>query len=154
MAEKSPKFVLVSIHPNFVYGHNLTQTNAEEVSGSTNGMLWDAIMSKNRAGLLSFVAVGDVADAHIRALNPEIKENASYLISGPAQTWDDVLEVLKSDYPGVPYKLKPGVRTFNLVGSTEKAEKELGMEWTSIKDLVHEVMDQQLGFLAQAAPKL
>lgn len=111
-------------------------------------------MAENKAGLLSYVTVGDVAEAHLRALKPEIKENASYLVSGPTHTWDDVLEIVKSHYPGVPYKLKPGTKTINFVGSTEKAEKELGMEWQSLKSLVHEVMDQQLGFLGNGAPNI
>tara|TARA_R110002060_G_scaffold49589_3_gene60535 strand:- start:563 stop:1000 length:438 start_codon:yes stop_codon:yes gene_type:complete len=145
---------LITIHPTFVYGHNLTQTSAEEVANGTNGMLWGAIMAENKAGLLSYVTVGDVAEAHLRALKPEIKENASYLVSGPTHTWDDVLEIVKSHYPGVPYKLKPGTKTINFVGSTEKAEKELGMEWQSLKSLVHEVMDQQLGFLGNGAPNI
>ncbi|KAL2072446.1 hypothetical protein VTL71DRAFT_11789 [Oculimacula yallundae] len=148
MKENSPKFVLVTLHPNFVYGHNLTQTNAEGVASSTNGMLWQSIMAENKARLLGYVHVGDVADAHIRALSPDIKNSTNYFISGPPRTWDDVLEIVKNDYPNVPYKLKSGAQAVNYVGNTEKAERELGIEWTSLRDVVHEVMDQQLGFLA------
>ncbi|XMA14509.1 hypothetical protein WAI453_007300 [Rhynchosporium graminicola] len=148
MEDESPKFVLVTLHPNFVYGRNLTQTNAEGVAGSTNGKLWQSIMAEDKASILGYVSVGDVADAHVRSLNPEIKNSTSYFLSGPPCSWDDVLEIVKSDYPNAPYKLKPGVQTVNFVGSTEKAEKELGLKWTSLSDVVHEVMDQQLGFLA------
>ncbi|CZT49937.1 related to 3-beta hydroxysteroid dehydrogenase/isomerase [Rhynchosporium secalis] len=148
MEDESPKFVLVTLHPNFVYGRNLTQTNAEGVAGSTNRMLWQSIMAEDKASILGYVSVGDVADAHVRSLNPEIKNSTSYFLSGPPCSWDDVLEIVKSDYPNAPYKLKPGVQTVNFVGSTEKAEKELGLKWTSLSDVVHEVMDQQLGFLA------
>lgn len=151
MKENSPKFILITLHPNFVYGHSLTQTSAEEAAGSTNGLLWGAIMAEDKATNLSYVAVGDVAEAHVRALKPEVKESTSYLVSGPAHSWDDVLEIVKSDYPGVAYKLKSGVPTNNFTGSTEKTEKELSIKWTSLKDVVHEVMDQQLGFMAQAS---
>ncbi|KAL5320146.1 hypothetical protein ACEPPN_010947 [Leptodophora sp. 'Broadleaf-Isolate-01'] len=153
MKENSPNFVLIALRPSFVYGHNLTQTTAQEISGCTNAILWGAIMAENMASILSYVHIGDVADAHIRSLDPKIKESTSYVITAPAQSWDDVLEVVKRDYPNVPYKLKPGVQTINFTSSTQKAEKELGMKWTSIKDTVHEVMDQQLGLLTQAAPK-
>lgn len=110
-------------------------------------MLWGAIMAEDKAGILSYVAVGDVADAHILALRPEAKNNASYLVSGPAGTWDDVLDIVKKDYPNLPSKLKVGAQTVNLSGDTSKTEKDLGIEWTSLRDVVHEVVDQQLGFM-------
>lgn len=133
-----------------VYGHNPLQKTAEEVKTGTNGLLWGAIMVPGAASVLGWVHVEDVADAQILALKPEINKDAAYLIAGqPNATWDDVLEIVKQDYPHLPYKLTPGAGRGALFADASKAERELGIKWRSLRQTVHEVVDQQLGFLSK-----
>ncbi|CZR65182.1 probable 3-beta hydroxysteroid dehydrogenase/isomerase [Phialocephala subalpina] len=148
METEKPKFTLVTIHPSFVYGHNVMQITAGEGRGGTNGQLWDRIMSGTPSGNITYVYVGDVAAAHVKALDPRITESTSYLVSGPPATWKDVVDILKRDYPEIPYKIKADTPGASWPTDTTKAVTELRMKWTSLEKIVHEVMDQQLRFLS------
>lgn len=147
MADQSPSFTLITIHPSFVYGHNPIQSSASEVANSSNGMLWSAIMNENAAGILSYVSVGDVAEAHVKALEEGVKESTDFLVCGPPREWDDVLDLLEREYPQLDVKLERGVKAVNFVGDTEKTERVLGIKWTSLEDVVRAVVDQQLGLM-------
>lgn len=149
---ESPGFVLVTIHPSYVYGHNLVQKSAEEIQASTNGLLFGSIMNGAQSdGPLLSVYVGDVADAHVKALSPALKSSSSYLVSGQPMTWKDVVDVLQKDYPTVPYKLEPSTNPKVPKADTSKAEKYLGLQWAKPEKIIKEVMDQQLAFFQQAS---
>ncbi|TGO44967.1 hypothetical protein BCON_0438g00020 [Botryotinia convoluta] len=148
LQNESPGFVLITIHPSMVFGHSLIQKSAEEIQGSTNGLLFGRIMNGALSdGLLTSVYVGDMADAHVKALNPALESSSSYLVSGQPLTWKDVVEVLQKDYPTLPYKLVPSTNPKVSKADTSKAEKELGLRWAKPEKFIKEVMDQQLAFL-------
>ncbi|KAF5868835.1 putative nad dependent epimerase dehydratase family protein [Botrytis fragariae] len=148
LRKESPSFVLITIHPSVVYGHNLIQKSAEEIQGSTNGLFFDSIMNGAQSDFpLLSVYVGDVAEAHVKALSPALESSSSYLVSGQPMTWKDVVDVLQKDYPTVPHKLEPSTNPKVAKIDTSKAEKELGLRWAKPEKFIKEVMDQQLGFL-------
>ncbi|KAF7910154.1 hypothetical protein BELL_1500g00010 [Botrytis elliptica] len=150
--KESPGFVLITIHPSLVFGHNLVQKSAEEIQGSTNGLLFGSIMNGAQSdGVLLSVYVGDVADAHVKALNPALDSSSSYLVSGQPMTWKDVVEVLQKDYSAVPYKVVPSTNPKVAKTDTSKAERELGLQWAKPEKIIKEVMDQQLAFLKQSS---
>ncbi|KAF7921519.1 uncharacterized protein EAE97_011308 [Botrytis byssoidea] len=150
--KENPGFVLITIHPSLVYGHSLIQKSAEEIQGSTNGILFGSIMNGAQSdGPLISVYVGDVADAHVKALNPALDSSSSYLVSGQPMTWKDVVDVLQKDYPTVPHKLEPSTNPKVAKTDTSKAEKELGLRWAKPETIIKEVMDQQLGFLKHSS---
>jgi nucleoside-diphosphate-sugar epimerase len=140
-----PHFALVTIHPAFVYGHNVLQTTAEDAKG-TNGALFATIMTGQALGNITAVHVKDVAEAHIKALDDRVPDGSKYLLSGNKASWKDVVNILKKDYPGVPFKLAEGVEGDSWAVDTTRAETELGIKWRSLSSIVHEVMDQQLAF--------
>jgi nucleoside-diphosphate-sugar epimerase len=153
--KEKPGFALVTIHPSLVYGHNLIQQSVKELEGSTNGLFFSSIMNGPASdGALLSVYVGDVADAHVLALKPEIKSGSKYLTSGRPYTWKDVVEILEKHYPGVAYKVTAAgaakaEKDFTPPPTkvdTSKAEKELGIEWAATETIVTEVMNQQLSF--------
>ena len=147
---EKPGFTLISLHPAFVYGHNPLQKTADEVKSGTNGMLWAGIMVEGAPNVLTWVNVEDVADAHVLALDPKHDTDQSYLIAGqPSAKWEDVLDIVKADYPHLPYKLKADPNRKVTFVDASKAEKDLGIKWRSLKQTVHEVVDQQLGFLTK-----
>lgn len=149
---ESPGFVLITIHPSMVYGHNLAQKSAGEIEGSTNGLLFGSIMNGAQSDFpLLSVYVGDVADAHVKALSPTFQSSTSYLVSGEPMTWKDVVEVVQKNYPTVPYKLVPDANPKVGKADTARAEKELGLQWAKPEKVIKEVMDQQLAFFKNAA---
>lgn len=148
--ENKPHFAVVTIHPGFIYGHNIMQLTAAELSG-TNGMLFNSIMNNVPIPLALSVHIQDVADAHIRALAPEIKHGSKYLLVSPKYTWADVVGILKKHYANVPWKLDPNTPTGDKSRDTSKAEKELGIKWKTIEEQVCSVMDQQLSLRKAAA---
>jgi nucleoside-diphosphate-sugar epimerase len=69
ISDKKPNYSIVTIHPVFVFGENLSQTTAEELGG-TNAALFGSLYSKEPIfTAYRGVHVLDVAEAHIRALS-------------------------------------------------------------------------------------
>lgn len=144
---EKPHYSLVTVHPSFVFGHNLVQTSAEEVQTGTNGILWGTVMGGVPLAGISGVHVQDVAEAHIKALDPKIKDGSKYLLSGPQTTWKDIARIVHEAYPNVGAKITEQAEGASLPVDTTKAESELGIHWRSWEEIVRIVMDQQLGFL-------
>ncbi|RAK95949.1 NAD(P)-binding protein [Aspergillus ibericus CBS 121593] len=145
---EKPHFSLVTIHPSFVFGTNLMQTSAEEVQAGSNGILWGSVMGGVPLGGITGVHIQDVAEAHVKALDPKIQDGSKYLLSAPATTWRDVARVVLKAYPNIGAKITEEVEgSPSIPTDTTKAEVELGMQWRSWEDMVRSVMDQQLGFL-------
>ncbi|OQD60249.1 hypothetical protein PENPOL_c026G07640 [Penicillium polonicum] len=146
-AEK-PHYSLVTMHPAFVFGTNLVQTSAQEVQTGSNGILWGTVMGGVPLGGIRGVHIQDVAEAHIKVLDPKIKDGSKYLLSAPSTTWKDVARIALKAYPNVGAKITEEVEgTPAMPTDTTKAEVELGMQWRSWDEIVRSVMDQQLGFL-------
>ncbi|KAJ5208402.1 hypothetical protein N7449_002781 [Penicillium cf. viridicatum] len=145
---EKPHYSLVTIHPSFVFGHNLVQNSAEEVQGGTNGILWGSVMGGVPLAAVTGVHVKDVAEAHIKALDPKIKDGSKYLVSGPPTTWKDIAGIVHKAYPNVGAKITEQAEgAASLPTDTTKAESELGINWRPWEEVVRSVMDQQLGFL-------
>lgn len=145
---QKPHFSLVTIHPTFVYGHNILQTTAEEITSGTNGILYNTIMNGVSGPTVNCVDVVDVADAHIKSLDFDVvKGNDMFITSAAAPTSADTVTILQKYYPDAGWKLKAETETIAWPVNTTKAEKVLGMKWRSYEQTVKEVMDQQLGFL-------
>ncbi|KAJ5309401.1 uncharacterized protein N7443_001862 [Penicillium atrosanguineum] len=142
-----PHYALVTIHPSFVFGQNLVQTSAEQISSSSNGLLWGTIMTGTPSGSVTGVHIQDVAEAHVKALNPEIADGSKYLISGNKATWGDVAHIVKKHYPNLGAKISADIEGSSSPTDTTKAEKDLKIEWRSLEQMVREVVDQQLGFV-------
>lgn len=145
---EKPHYSLVTIHPAFVFGHNLVQDSAEEVQTGSNGILWGSVMGGVPLGGITGVHIQDVAEAHIKALNPAIKDGSKYLLSAAQTTWKNVAQIALKAYPNVGAKITEDVEgTRSSPTDTIKAETELGIQWRSWEEIVRSVMDQQLGFL-------
>jgi nucleoside-diphosphate-sugar epimerase len=152
MTSQKPHFSLVTIHPTFVFGHNILQSTAEELAGSTNGILFNRIMTGVTGPTVNCVHVLDVADAHIRALDPNIvKSSDSFLVSGAVPTSEETVGTLQKYYADAGWKVKADTEAPSWAIDTSKAERGLGMKWRSYEEMVREVMDQQLGLLKAAS---
>ncbi|KAL4959059.1 putative 3-beta hydroxysteroid dehydrogenase/isomerase [Aspergillus stella-maris] len=146
---ETPHYSLVTLHPSFVFGHNPVQASAEEIQRGSNGILWGSVMGGMPLGGITGVHIQDVAEAHIKALAPEIKNGSKYLLSAPQTTWKDVARIAHNLYPGVGVKITEHAEGASMPTDTTKAEIELGMQWRSWEEIVRNVMDQQLNFTSR-----
>lgn len=148
-----PSFGLVTLHPSFVFGRNLTQTSAEGLDG-TNSMLWGALHSPKPFFPLSAVDVEDVALAHLKALEVETgagEEVEEFLLSAGSKdhwTWGQIAEFVRSKYPTLDVNLEGPFGEPPEV-TTHKAETVLGMKWKPMEDTVSSFLDQQLELRTQ-----
>ncbi|PYH42570.1 putative 3-beta hydroxysteroid dehydrogenase/isomerase [Aspergillus saccharolyticus JOP 1030-1] len=144
-----PHYSLVTLYPVYVYGHNLMQVSAEGIQAGSNGIFWNTVMKGTPAGDLAItgVHVQDVAEAHIKALQPEIEGGSKYLLAGKPTTWNDVARIVREAYPNIGGKLTEGAQGASVPTDTSKAENELGIKWRSWEEIVRDVIDQQLAFL-------
>ncbi|CAI7600163.1 unnamed protein product [Penicillium pancosmium] len=146
-----PQYALVSMHPGFVYGPNLMQKNAAGIMGGSNSALWGFIMAGTPTGFLTAVHVQDVAEAHIRALDPKIVDGSKYLLVGKSTSVPEITRFVKNNYPDAGAVITEDAQGVLDPVNTFKAETELGMQWRSFEAMVQGVMDQQLGFLKNAS---
>lgn len=123
-------------------GHNLVQTSPEDIG--SNGVLWKAIMTGDLSDASIGVHVQDVAEAHVKALDPKVPDGAKYLLAGKKSDWKGVAQIVHRDYPNLGAKISVEAEGGLLPFDTTKAEKELGMNWRSWEQMIHEVVDQQL----------
>ncbi|POS68948.1 NAD dependent epimerase/dehydratase [Diaporthe helianthi] len=130
-----PSFGLVTLHPSFVFGRNLSQTSTEGLDG-TNAMLWGCLHSPKAFIPANGVDVRDVALAHLKALETE------------AVAEGEVAEFVRAKYPALDVKLEGPFEEPPVV-ITQKAETVLGMKWKSMEETVGSFLDQQLQFKAQ-----
>lgn len=124
------------------------QSSAGDIG--SNGVLWKPIMTVASGPPPAGVHIQDVAEAHIKALDPSIPDGAKYLLVGKKTTWKEVAEILHRDYPNVSTKVTAEAGEGYMPFDASKAERELGMNWRSWEEMIHELMDQQLGFIKES----
>ncbi|KAL4891805.1 NAD dependent epimerase/dehydratase family protein [Aspergillus ambiguus] len=147
---QKPKFDVVTLHPVWVFGRNLTQELPEDPSG-TCGMLFNCLMSeKPFFGQFLGVHVDDVAAAHVQALNNPIIGFQPYLLAAPRRSWVEVDSFIRLQYPEVKFKFKPEDWMDYTVDSS-KAETELGLTFKPMEEQVKDTVDQQLQFISDAS---
>ncbi|KAF3384576.1 hypothetical protein F1880_001794 [Penicillium rolfsii] len=146
---EKPHYSLVSLHPTFVLGHNVVQSSLEELG--SNGILWKPIMTGNTGPSVAGVHIQDVAEAHVKALNPDIPDGSKYLLSAKPTTWKEIAQIVHRDYPHVGAKFSLEAEGGTPPFDNTKAERELGMKWRSWEQIIHDVMDQQLGLIKKSA---
>lgn len=146
-----PQYALVTLHPAFVYGDNLMQTSADGISGGSNEALWGFIMEGAPTGYMTAVHVQDVAEAHIRALDPKIVDGSKYLLAGKNGTVPEVARFVQKLYPDAGAAITEDAQGITSPVNTAKAETELGIQWRSFEAMVQDMMAQQLGFRRNAS---
>lgn len=142
-----PHYALVTIHPSYVFGYNLVQTSAEQISASSNGVLWGTIMTGTLPESMTAVHIQDVVEAHVKALSPGIVDGSKFLITGKMATWGDVARIVQKHYPNIGAGISADIEGTSWLTDNTKAEKDLKIEWRSLEQMVREVVDQQLSFV-------
>lgn len=151
--KNEPKFDVVTLHPSFVIGRNLTQTTADGIDGS-NGMFWGSLFSEKAFIPMAAVDVRDVASAHIRALDVNTKEHSAVLevlLSAPEAVgwkWERVVEFVNKRYPALGIQLKGPFDEPPKV-AFQRASELLGIQWRDMEDTVSNFLDQQVELRSQ-----
>jgi nucleoside-diphosphate-sugar epimerase len=153
--ENKPTFDVIELQPSFVIGANELNTTVKEMVQGSNALVLRPLLDSEdgpetgyKTGF-STVHVDDVAYAHVKALDPKVKGNQSFLIAVPKQTgsWDDAIEVAKRLFPGIETKfpLKGSLPAKSLEIDSSKAERELGITFKpfeqQIKSLVGHLIE-------------
>ncbi|KAJ5365476.1 NAD-dependent epimerase/dehydratase [Penicillium concentricum] len=146
-ATAKPQYAVVTLHPAFVYGHNLVQNSADGVKTGSNSGLWDLIMKADATRNTVGVHVQDVAEAHIKALDPKIADGSKYLLAGPKTTAPEIARIVQRLYPDSGALISEDCQSASFPFDATKAETELGIQWRSFEAMVRDLMDQQLGFM-------
>ena len=92
----------------------------------------------------SFVAVQDVADAHVMAIeSPLVSTGDEFVLHGPHKTWSEIGEFVKSSFPDARSKL-PEAWSFPSTwkADTQNTEEKLGLHCKEVEAAISEVINQ------------
>ncbi|KAI9762539.1 MAG: hypothetical protein M4579_000342 [Chaenotheca gracillima] len=104
LATANPSFDVVNIMPAFVFGPNQLVHEASGLRTGTNRIVLDLLLG-NKSPLPnpnSSVHVDDVAMLHVRALDPKIAGNQSFVASSggvKGTHFEDAIDILKREFP-------------------------------------------------------
>jgi nucleoside-diphosphate-sugar epimerase len=94
LEEQHPHFDIITIQPPLVFGPCEHETTLESLNES-NAQVWRIVSSGKDAivpptVVWQWVDVRDVAAAHVAAIEPSVKGNQRFLVSGGEFTWQKV----------------------------------------------------------------
>jgi len=82
-AKQKPGFDVIHIHPSVVLGRDELALKAKDLDKGSNHFALAPVLGENNPAPfpMSICHISDVAEAHVRALDPEIDGNQSFLLS-------------------------------------------------------------------------
>ncbi|KAH8809426.1 cinnamyl-alcohol dehydrogenase [Xylogone sp. PMI_703] len=152
ITEKKPAFDVISLMPSFVLGANRLITDVKGINSGTNAQPLTPLLGQTSPIPLpaNSVHVDDVALAHIRALNPKVSGNQSFLLSSNIEgiVWDDAIEITRRNFPIIAEKgimpLNGSQPTVKCQVDASKAEKQLGIKFQSYEEQVKSLVGYYL----------
>ncbi|WVF72784.1 hypothetical protein IAT40_007602 [Kwoniella sp. CBS 6097] len=152
--DKKPTWDAVAINPPYVLGEVIHEVDKPEKLNTSVEFFWAWITGqKTEADLPSpfgnWVNVKDVAEAHVRALEVAEASGQRFITGAGAFSGQDYVDILRKRYPelpNIPFG-HPGINeeilkeTDIFVGS--KAEKVLGIRYTSLEETVVQMADSR-----------
>ncbi|KAK5676551.1 hypothetical protein LTS10_010852 [Elasticomyces elasticus] len=161
MVENKPSFDMITIHSSFVGGINDTAKRAADLLEGTNTFFLAPLLGKEAsqsagANIANVVDVGDVAKAHIEALDDRVLGNQAFLLTnkGGDVAWNDAKAVVAKYYPNAVGKQLPNDGNiephFFVNMDIEKTEKTFG-KLKSFEDTIGSLTGQYLDLLAKEA---
>ncbi|KAL7651538.1 hypothetical protein ACMYSQ_011247 [Aspergillus niger] len=97
LAENNPPFDIIHLFPGNVIGRNELVTNTTDALKSSNQEVLGPVTGANdRVTPTSSVHVEDVAEAHVRCLDPKVPGNQGFILSSDGLqgvNWEDSLEI-------------------------------------------------------------
>ncbi|KAI1613784.1 hypothetical protein EDD36DRAFT_207550 [Exophiala viscosa] len=143
MEEQKPGFDTVVLCPATIYGkipQAVTRLSDLDVA---NARLYAHLLHANETipsdPHPSFTNVDDAADAYLKALTWPKLSNQRYLISSGSYSYARVFAILRKNFPKQAHRF-PEIENEglpvepSLVTDASKAEREMGMRWTSLEE--------------------
>ncbi|KAA1466799.1 D-lactaldehyde dehydrogenase [Dentipellis sp. KUC8613] len=144
--KSSVNFDLVVILPSYVFGPALHEVKKPMQLNQSLREIYQYVLKTNDTlpapeGVYACIDVRDLADAHVLSAKKPEAANNRLITSGPSFVWQDIIDIAaksnvveadkvvqptpKSDKNSKPFGIK-----------SEKAEKMLGLKWTSLEDTI------------------
>lgn len=152
ITQQKPRFKVISFHPVFVIGDSLIQNSFPQLDGM-NARLWQSLSQPEPLIPSAFVHVRDCAEAHVKALQKreDLETGTEYILSEKVFGWDNVVAVVRKQFPQVEVLLKPGKKPQDeWIVDSSPAENDFDMTWRTGDEMVKDLMNQQLTLKAKA----
>ncbi|KAI0883020.1 uncharacterized protein GGS22DRAFT_34375 [Annulohypoxylon maeteangense] len=147
--DNATHFDLISILPSWILGKDKLAMDTRDMRAGSNGMVLGWLL----AGGQKFRAVGnavlctDVARAHVRALDPDIKGNQSFLLNTEVK-WEDTVQIAKKYFPDAftsgLFQEGAWQLTLPLRWDSSKVQDVLGINLATYDTILKEVVGQYL----------
>jgi nucleoside-diphosphate-sugar epimerase len=147
-------FDVIHIHPSFVLGANeLTDTITSTITSGTNATVARIVLGKKNAMPLPSMTVhlDDAALAHVRALDPNVAGNQSFITSSHSEEgvdWQRATEIVQKAFPDA---VKQGILSTDGTqdkvlarADTSKTTEQLGIHFKSYEEQVKSIVGQIL----------
>ena len=89
------------------------------------------------------VDVRDVSRALARIIDADVPSGTELPVTGPAYTWKQLANFVKTNYPNLDIKFDPKEEAA-MTMDMDATEKYLKMEWTPMEDTIRAFVDQQV----------
>ncbi|KAH8685714.1 putative cinnamoyl-CoA reductase [Tricladium varicosporioides] len=148
--DNKPNFDVTTICPPMVYGPSSAylpdlkhlNTSSADIYRFTNG----SEKTVPDTAFFAFVDVRDLGEAHVRAYELPEAARQRYLCAASGYTYQQVADIVRKDFPerrdlcpeGTPNAPFPDVYKLD----TSKIKKELRMEFRSLQDSIHDMVEQ------------
>jgi nucleoside-diphosphate-sugar epimerase len=157
--EKKPLFDIIHILPAFVVGDNELVTDPKLVADATVRAAFCQVLGEDSgwgAVPSTSVHVWDVANLHVKALDPTISGNQSFLAVSEGEkgtVWGDAIDIVNRNFPQA---VKKGILPNNGHTPTKRTkidasrtEKVFGFKFLSYEEQVKSVVKQYLTLLGE-----
>ncbi|CUM66829.1 uncharacterized protein PRCAT00004513001 [Priceomyces carsonii] len=142
---ESPSFDFITLLPTYIFGPTVLQRKGDPLSGS-NQFIWSLLKYGQKSSMhAQAVHVLDVAEAHAKALDPNIKGNQRFLLdSGRKFEYNEAIDVAKTDFPDKEWKFGNFKSIHSIKLDNSKAKNILGMSFRPYKEMVYDLIKQQV----------
>lgn len=99
--DNATDFDLISIMPSWIFGKDELFTDTQDIRTDSTKVLINGLLTGNQGvpAVGNVVLCSDVARAHVRALDPDIKGNQSFILSTEVK-WEETIPIAKKHFPG------------------------------------------------------
>ncbi|KAH8817471.1 hypothetical protein F5884DRAFT_250887 [Xylogone sp. PMI_703] len=149
--DNATTFDLISIIPSWIFGKDELVTDTNDMRTGSTIALISGLVTGNKglpaSPVGNAVLNADVARAHVKALDPSIKGNQSFLLNTEVK-WEDTVPIVKKYFPGAfqsgLFQESSPQPTIPLKWDSSKTRDILGIELASYDMMVKEVVGQYL----------
>ncbi|KAF4949570.1 hypothetical protein FSARC_13435, partial [Fusarium sarcochroum] len=148
--DNTTSFDLISIMPSWVFGKDELMTSTQGIRTDSTRTLINCLLKgqKIEPAISNAILCADVARAHVKALDPSIEGNQSFLINTDGR-WEDMIPIAKKYFPEAFdsgfFKDQPPQPTTSLKWDSSKVKDVLDIDLASYDTMIKEVVGHLSG---------